>query len=280
MDVEIDHVSVAGSLLEEMERQLTTVGLPPTYGGIHSNQMTHMSTVGFGDGSYLELISVIDPELQSPWWNRHIHENAGPCAWALHVDDAEAAATEFAERGVPVAGPDLITREREDGMTVEFELAFLGGGEPGTELPFLIADATPRERRISPTPEAVDAGIRGVEEVVIGVPDVGSTLDRFRHALDVGGTEEASRPDIGAVVHHLPDLPASLALPVGEGWLSARVHKFEICPCCYLLGVDDFESASAAFPVEEADDPWDGRRVGWFDPGVLPDGRLGIVQAE
>ena len=280
MEITIDHVSMAGQPLEQMERQFAEAGLPPSYGGVHDNDATHMSTVGFADGSYLELISALDPETESPWWNRHIHENAGPCAWAIHVDDVEAAATEFAERGIPVAGPDLVTRERDDGVTVKFELAFLGGGEPGTELPFLIGDRTPRDRRITPTPEAEQAAIVGVAEVLIGVPDVGSTLDRFRHAFDVGRTTEASRPDIGAVVHRMPELPASLALPVGEGWLADRVHKFDVCPCGYLLTVSDFELATDYLPVEEAEDDWEGRRLAWFRPEMVPGGRLGIVDRE
>ncbi|MDX1747515.1 MAG: VOC family protein [Halobacteriales archaeon] len=280
MDLTIDHVSIAGEPLEQMERQLSEAGLPPTYGGVHDNDATHMSTVGFADGSYLELISALDPDTESPWWNWHIHENAGPCAWAAHVEDVEAAATEFAERGIPVAGPDRITREREDGVVVEFELAFLGGGEPGTELPFLIGDVTPRERRIAPDPATEAVGLEGVAEVVLGVPNVGSTLDRFRHAFDVGGTTEASRLDLGAVVHRMPELPVSLALPVGEGWLADRVHKFEVCPCCYLLAASDFERALDRLPIEEEEDRWNGRRLAWFDEGLFPGGRLGILGPE
>lgn len=281
MDLWLDHVTVAGDQLEELERSFAEAGLHPDYGGVHSNDITHMSQIGFDDGSYVELISTLEYGVRAPWWDEHIRRNAGPCAWALGIDDIRAAATDLAERGVPVIGPESYSREREDGTVVEFELAFLGGGEPGTELPFLITDRTPRRRRITASDSVASGPLTGVEEVILGVPDVDSTIDRFRHAFDVRQPEQESHPEFGAVITDVSELPVSLAMPVGETWLADRVHRLDVCPCAYLLGTDDLDAAVDEYDLSR-EEPWFGRRTAWFDDNhaILPDGQLGVIEID
>ena len=81
----IDHATLAARELEPLSDLFRRLGLDPVYGGTHSNGITHMAVLGFPDGSYLELISTLQPGQPSPWWEQAIHTSAGPCAWAVRV---------------------------------------------------------------------------------------------------------------------------------------------------------------------------------------------------
>jgi len=87
MSLRVDHVTIAGSHLASLEQAFTGVGLKPAYGGPHSNGITHMDLLSFADGSYIELISTLEPGQTSPLWHAHIAGDGGPCAWAVGVDD-------------------------------------------------------------------------------------------------------------------------------------------------------------------------------------------------
>ena len=70
MPLKIDHVTLAGSDLKALEQVFALAGLATDYGGPHSNGITHMSLLGFDDGSYIELISTLEPGQAAPWWDR------------------------------------------------------------------------------------------------------------------------------------------------------------------------------------------------------------------
>lgn len=119
MDLTIDHVTVAGQDLDALSTAFTDAGLPAEYGGTHSNGATHMSIVGFRDGSYIELVSTVDSTTTSPWWHAPIYGDGGPCAWAIDVDNIDEASETLRDRGVSVEGPIDYERERADGTLVE-----------------------------------------------------------------------------------------------------------------------------------------------------------------
>ena len=50
MTVKIDHATLAAPTLAQLDQAFTSLGLKPVYGGPHSNQITHMSLLGFEDG--------------------------------------------------------------------------------------------------------------------------------------------------------------------------------------------------------------------------------------
>jgi hypothetical protein len=190
LDLRIDHVTVAGDVLADLEAEFASVGLPPEYGGEHSNGATHMSLLGFDDGTYVELLSATERARAAGrddyWWADRIRADAGPAAWAVRSTDVERDADRLEAAGVPVAGPRSYQREREDGVTVAWDLAFPGSGEPGSLLPFLIEDRTPRRYRITPTEGVADGPIRGVETVVVGVPDLDDSTEALRDAFGLG----------------------------------------------------------------------------------------------
>jgi hypothetical protein len=238
MDHRLDHVTVAGRDLDRLTEAFSAAGLPVEYGGRHSNGVTHMAIVGFPDGSYVELISKHAPDATSPWWEAAIDGDAGPCAWAVGVDDIETATATLRDRGVTVDGPTAYERERDDGTLVEWDLTSLGGGDPGTRLPFLIADRTPRERRVRPTVDPAASPLRGVEAVVVGVPDLATAADAFATAFDAGEPTRTACADRSAAVASFPDLPVTLAEPTDDGWLAERVSRSGASPAAYLIGYD------------------------------------------
>ena len=80
MHLKIDQVTIPGSSLAEMDKAFADIGLTTDYGGPHSNGITHMSLLGFDDGSYIELISSLEPgKKDSAFWGEHIAGNGGPC---------------------------------------------------------------------------------------------------------------------------------------------------------------------------------------------------------
>ena len=241
--VQIDHVTIAGSDLDRLEAAFESVGIDPEYGGSHDEMPTHMSIVGFDDTTYIELIAK-DEVGTAPLWNDAIESNAGPCAWAARSSDIARDASRLDAAGVPVDGPDDYSRERPDGQLCRWKLAFLGAGEPGSVLPFLIEDETPLERRVQPTPSAAAAGFVGIDSVVIAVGDLETSVSTFRTAFE--GADPTSRsvssgPFAGSVAS-FPDLPVHLVEPTAGGALSERLDTIGDSPCAFVLEASSLET--------------------------------------
>nr|WP_157744180.1 VOC family protein [Halopenitus persicus] len=198
-----------------------------------------------------------------------------PVCVGAGVDDIAAATSTFRDRGIVVDGPTAYERRREDGVLVEWDLTFLGDGDPGSLLPFLISDRTPRTRRVQPTGDLASAPVSGVDSVIVGVRDLAAAVDRLRTALDLDAPVRGSVERLHADVAVFGDAPVALASPRDDGWLAERLEAFGPLPVAYLLGsdpgvtdrFDDLETGSMA-----------GRRVDWL-PLTDPVGRryLGLV---
>jgi hypothetical protein len=195
-----------------------------------------MALLGFEDGCYLELIAAARPGARAPWWPEHIARDGGPCAWSIRSRDAAADAAAFRARGIPVRGPTTMRRARPDGRETEFSVAFLGEGEPGTLLPFLIQDHTPRTLRVEPSPSARRCGLLGVGGVLLGTRDLAAAVRLFRQAFawpePVAGESGAA----DAVEAHFPGTPVTLTSPRRGGTpLAERLSRFGDCPAAFFL---------------------------------------------
>src|SRR5271169_4120983 len=88
-ELTIDHVTVAGTDLKQMQARLAAFGIPSEYGGPHSNHATQMAQISFPDGSYLELIALqANPDakaVEAHYWSKQIRGDAGPTAWAVRA---------------------------------------------------------------------------------------------------------------------------------------------------------------------------------------------------
>jgi len=282
MDLCIDHVTVAGRDLDRLVDAFSEAGFPVEYGGSHSNGVTHMAIVGFRDGSYIELISTLESGAESPWWDVPIREDGGPCAWAVDVDDIEAASADLRDRGVRVDGPSGYERTREDGTLVEWDLTYLGEGDPGSTLPFLISDRTPRERRVQPTGDLSASSIVGIDTIVLGVADLDAAIGMFETAFDASDPTIGESDDLDAETASFSDLPVTLAEPRGDGWLADGLAAFGPRPVAYLLGDEGRDNNDR---ILEVDDRTAGslgdRKIEWLSVSH-PVGRpyIGLVDAE
>lgn len=276
--MKIDHVTIAGRALAPLRRAFAALGLETEYGGPHSNQITHMDLLGFDDGSYIELISTLQPGAESPWWDRHIAHDGGPCAWAVRVDDIEREAARVAALGLPVEGPTYYHRRRPDGTLVEWDLAFLGDHEAGAKLPFLIADRTPRHYRVRPSPGVSGSELAGVEKVVLGVERLEAAVDLFRRVYGWPAPEAAEDAAFGARLAGFGDQPVILAEPLSaDTWLADRLARLGESPCAYLLGSRDF-AASLGRGAQPARSGWFRQRLAWFPWEAPPGTRLGVIE--
>jgi Glyoxalase-like domain len=122
-DLRVDHATIAGSDLRQMEARLEKAGIHAVYGGAHTNHATEMALVSFPDGSYLELMA-IQPQADQAAVDRHVwakqlRGDAGPCAWAVRVDDLAAQTARLKQAGIAAGSPERSGRQRPDGMRLE-----------------------------------------------------------------------------------------------------------------------------------------------------------------
>lgn len=277
--LKIDHVTIAGSELARLEQAFAGLGLATDYGGSHSNNITHMALLGFVDGSYIELISALQPGRRQDhaFWGQHIVGDGGPCAWAARVDDVAAEAARVAALGIPVGGPAYYSRRRPDHSVVEWDMAFLGELGAGAMLPFIIKDITPRDRRVRPSASVADGLLSGVDGVILGVENLAVAIELFRRVYNWLAPQIKEDPAFGARLACFQATPVILAAPLtGPGWLSERLARFGPSPCAFLIGSRHFQTACERFGLVEAG-PWFERQVAWFDPAKLNGSRLGVI---
>jgi len=264
METTIDHVPYACSDLEEMARTFERLGLTPEYGGVHDNGVTHMSILGFEDGSYLELISERERG-EHDFWPEHIRGDAGPAAWCVRVPDIVATCRRMLESGLAVQGPVYGSRERDDGRLVEWDVATFGTHAKRLVHPFAIADRTPHSLRSSPTPSVAGGPLTGIGQVVLGVHSLDASVGLFRESYRFPGPVREDVPGFGEVAS-FPGRPLALASGTSADWLADRLDRFRECPCSCLLATPDLDAAMDEFPLS--------------DPTVWPDGRVAFFEGE
>lgn len=174
-------------------------GFTVTPGGKHQGGLTHNALIGFADGSYLELLAPLQPGLparlrvlrrlglwrlaqirRSPLQRRflsHLADGEGLADLALATDDLQAAIGRAVGRGLALDGPLPGARLRPDGQRVLWQVAV--PREP--DLPFLIADQTPRALRV-PSGDAArhENGVTGIARVTVRTLDLDQTARRYR----------------------------------------------------------------------------------------------------
>jgi hypothetical protein len=276
----IDHAVIAGRDLEKIDSAFESVGMDPDYAGKLDNDVNHLSQLGFPDGSYFELTATLEPGMESPWWDVHFQQNAGPTAWAVEPEDIGDEARRLEDRGIAVDGPMEFGRERPDGTYFEYELVLVGDKEFGTQLPFLIRDHTPRSNRCStPSNSVADTELRGIAMVVVGVEDLESVGELYEDAFDLPEPVTGTDTAFGARLAHYEETPVTLATPdTGGEWLTDRLATYDECPCAYLLGTDDWERTAERFDLV-GETEWFGYRIAWIDSPEFDDInlRLGVL---
>lgn len=272
-ELTVDHVSVAGRDLKQMQARLAALGIPSEFGGPHSNHATQMALTGFPDGSYLELIALQDhPDAKAVaahYWSRQILGNAGPAAWAVRARDTEAEVKRLREAGIAVT-LQRSGRERPDGTRLEWEAAPVGPGANGVFFPFLIHDFTPREARAFPKGRPATRDFSGVKRVVIAVRNLKVSVGRYRQAYALPQPLEQEDAAFGARLAWFKGTPVVLAEPSdAQSWVARRIVQFGEGPCAFVLGkrLDGVARRSAYQAAVKT--RWFGVPISWFDSAKL-----------
>jgi hypothetical protein len=278
-EFQIDHATVAGSSMQQMQANLSAIGIASVYGGAHLNHATEMALVSFPDGSYLELMAIqphADPAaVERHEWAKFLRGNAGPAAWALRAKDMVAEIARLKASGVTVSAPERSGRQRPDGVKLDWETASIGPETRGVFFPFLIHDFTPREQRVYPQGKPVTKDFRGVSKVVIAVRDLDEAVKRYRQAF--GAPPPIGRVDkeFGARLMLLGEVPVVLAQPLTvDTWLARRIDQFGEGPCAFILAGARTGRYKAASKTS-----WFGGKLSWFDAEKLG-WRLGFEGGE
>ena len=264
-ELTVDHVSVAGADLKQMQARLAALGIPSEYGGPHSNHATQMALTSFPDGSYLELIALQDkPDAKAVaahYWSKQIQGNAGPAAWAVRATNVGAEAERLRAAGVIVSAPVRSGRERPDGTRLEWQAAQVGQEPNGTFFPFLIRDFTSREARAFPQGKPATRNFTGIQRVVIAVRDLQASVARFRQAYALGAPVELKDASFGARLAVFAGTPVVLAEPLGaRSWVAERIQRFGEGPCAFVLGQTGHDNRKSGW----AGVSWyDSARLGW-----------------
>jgi len=268
-DLQIDHVTVAGSSLKTLQSNLAAVGIESVYGGAHVNAATEMALVSFPDGAYVEMMALqahADPHaVDQHVWAKFLRENAGPCAWALREKDIASETQRLKSAGIPVGVPVHSGRQRPDGVRLEWETSDIGAELRGTFFPFLIQDLTPRAQRAFPQGKPVTRDFKGISRIVIAVKDLDAAIKRYRQAYGLPEPLRQVDQDFGAHLAYAGGSPVVLAQPLtADSWLSARIEKFGEGPCALVLS-----AARAAHYHAASTTRWFGAQISWFDSQVL-----------
>jgi glyoxalase-like protein len=157
-------------------------GFAVTPGGEHAGGLTHNALVGFGDGSYLELIAFHDLAAARGRhsWAPVAERGGGWADFALLSDDllSDVGALDDLVARPPEEGG----RRRPDGVAIAWRVARLHA-----PLPFLIQDLTARELRVPGGDAARHAnGTTAVAEIVIGATDPARTTSRYAQLRERG----------------------------------------------------------------------------------------------
>jgi hypothetical protein len=268
-DLQIDHVTVAGSDIRKLQAGLAAIGIPSVYGGAHVNGATEMALTSLSDGSYLELIALranADPHLAARHeWSRFLQGDAGPCAWALREKDLAAEIRRLRAASIEVSEPVASGRQRPDGVRLDWETSDIGSGVRGAFFPFLIRDITFRDLRAFPQGKPPAGDFRGISRVVIAVRDLNSAIARYRGAYAMPEPVREFAPSFGARLAAFPGTPVVLAQPLdADSWLSVRLARFGESPCAFVLAADHPEAYEP-----QSHSTWFGVEISWFDAEKL-----------
>jgi hypothetical protein len=202
-------------------------------------------------------------------------DDAVTCAWAVGTNVLLQEADHLKKAGIPVKPPEHGSRKRPDGMSIEWTTSDVGSGTPGSTLPFIIEDSTPRAWRVQTSASVQGAPVGGIENVVLGVNNLDASIALFRKAYGWADPIIETQKDFGRLAY-FPGEPVILAAPAGGGWLSERLGKYGETPVAYLLTTRDFTAAAKKYKLS-GNKTWFGQRVGWFDQGKLKGVRLGVI---
>lgn len=192
----IDHVLVAVEDLAKASEAYGRLGFRVLPGGEHPAVGTHNALVPLADGSYLELIAVRQPEFARDFpFGRLVLETLDRpnrlAGFALDSSDLAGDLPAIRGRGLTIVKAPPGGRLRPDGRQVSWQTAH----PEDAQLPFVIQDLTPRELRVPPPTEGLNAATR-IGWVEVGAADLQPAITAYMQLFGdrpVEGRFELSR---------------------------------------------------------------------------------------
>ena len=221
----LDHLVILVRDLELASADYESLGFTITKGGEHADGLTRNALVPFQDGTYLEIVTFLDPEdpTDNVWGWRRFHPREGLIDYCAASDDLDADVKRLASLGFGVEGPEDGGRRLPDSTNIRWRSARIR--QEGRIFPFLIEDLTPRELRVPGGSEANHPnGALGVSHLEISAPD------RESATTSLAALADTSPPvRLGSCTLHPVDArdedargpgPSSLELAVGDPGIS------------------------------------------------------------
>ena len=185
MTLSMDHIIISVQDLQTAIQTYQEAGFTVNYGGRHGDGFTENGLIIFSDGSYIELIALVEGKSYAEAGFKPLLKETGEgyTGFALVSDDIEADVAVMRERGIEVGEIMQGSRLRSDGERLEWKSAKIDNAMS----PFVIQDLTERNLRVPLTTENVthENGAIGIHEVLIHVPSFEDAKDHFGNIVGV-----------------------------------------------------------------------------------------------
>src|SRR5215213_5615418 len=139
----LDHVIIAVPDLDAAIEDYRVLGFTVNYGGKHASGATHNALICFSDGTYIELLALVEgaqPSSATSLTGQMLQKGEGLVGYALLSQDFQTDIETLRARGVNVSAVSDGGRTRSDGVELRWRGVLVDGGTS----PFLIEDVTAR----------------------------------------------------------------------------------------------------------------------------------------
>ena len=199
MTFTIDHIIIYVEDLQAAIETYRQAGFTTNYGGQHADGFTENGLIVFADGSYLELIALVEGKSYADSGFKPLLKESGEgyTGFALQSDDIETDLLDIANRGIAVSEIRDGSRARPDGEILQWKMAQIDNAMN----PFVIQDVTERDLRVPLNTENTTHanGVSGIHEVLIHAPDFEQALAYFGKIMRTAMTfPGAARFEIGS----------------------------------------------------------------------------------
>jgi catechol 2,3-dioxygenase-like lactoylglutathione lyase family enzyme len=182
MALTLDHVVLAVDELDAASATMRAEGFTVIPGGVHAGGVTHNALIIFEDGTYIELIALVDKNASSDeGFGPQLAKGEGWVGYGLLSDNLKKDVQAIKARGVTIDDVSAGGRVLPTGDEIKWQSV----GIPGTFSPFFIQDETPRHLRVPETKPNVTHrnGVTGVIGMVLVVASLEEAVTRYRNLL-------------------------------------------------------------------------------------------------
>ena len=179
MTLSLDHVIVSVNDLQTAIETYRSVGFVVNYGGKHADGVTENALIVFQDGTYIELIALVEGRTRDEANFKQLLKETGEgfTGYALLSDNIEADLASLKQRGANVGQIQQGSRQTPDGQILQWEMAPIDHQMS----PFIIQDVSDRSLRVKTTPENVTHtnGASGIHEILIEVSNLREAAQHY-----------------------------------------------------------------------------------------------------